>query len=84
MTATFWMLVRSLVRRVMREAEEKRSMSAKENVQIWSNSALRRLAPSPWAAKEAYLADSPPAVMATALMTSMSTPSTRITFRLLC
>ena len=47
MTATIWILVKSLVRRVIREDEEKRSISAKEKVVILLNWARRRLAPIP-------------------------------------
>ena len=50
-----WMVFTSLVSLVMSEAEEKRSMSAKEKVVILLNWARRRLAPMPWAAKEAAL-----------------------------
>ncbi len=78
MTATIWMLVRSLVRRVIREEEEKRSMSAKEKVVILSNWARRRLAPMPWAAKEAALEEYVPVIMAMTASTNMMAPEVRI------
>ncbi len=68
----------SLVMRVMREAEEKRSMSAKEKVCILSNMAWRRLAPKPWLAVVAYLAPKTPKSMDAPARTSMITPSRKI------
>ena len=74
----FWMLVTSLVSRVMREAEENRSMSPKEKVLSFSNSARRRLAPRPWAAKEACLEAMTPQYMETEATTSISAPIFRM------
>ena len=72
------MALTSLVMRVMRDAEEKRSISAKENSCTLSNSAWRRLAPKPWLAKVAYLADSTPQAMAAREMAIISTPSLKM------
>ena len=58
------MALTSLVIRVMREAEENRSMSAKENSCTLSNRHWRRLAPKPWLAKVAYFAEPTPQAMA--------------------
>ncbi len=73
--AVFWMLVTSLVMRVMREEEENLSMSAKEKEEIFSNSARRRLAPRPWAALVAHLAAAPPAKVAIIATRTMSRPA---------
>ena len=48
-----WMELTSFVSLVMSEAEEKRSMSAKEKSWILSNIAPRRLRPKPWLATAA-------------------------------
>lgn len=64
--------------RVMREAEENRSMSPKEKVLSFSNSARRRLAPRPWAAKEACLEAMTPQYMETEATTSISAPIFRM------
>ena len=71
----FWILVTSLVMRVMREEEENLSMSAKEKEAIRSNSARRRLAPSPWAALVAHLAATAPVKVAHSATTTISTPA---------
>ena len=73
--AVFWMLVTSLVIRVMREEEENLSTSAKEKEEIFSNSALRRLAPRPWAALVAHLAASPPVKVAITATSTISPPA---------
>ena len=51
-----WMEFTSFVSLVMSEAEEKRSMSAKEKSCILSNIAPLRLRPKPWLATAAVLA----------------------------
>ena len=80
--AVFWMLVTSLVIRVIREEEENRSMSAKEKEAILSNSARRRLAPRPWAAEVAHFAAAPPAKVATRATSTIRAPDWRMTGRL--
>ena len=72
------MALTSLVMRVMREAEEKRSMSAKENSCTLSKRHWRRLAPKPWLAKVAYLAESTPKAMDSRERASMTAPSRKI------
>ena len=75
MASIMVMALTSLVIRVMREAEEKRSMSAKEKDCTLSNRAWRRLPPKPWLAKEAYLALRMPQVMEMPASASMARPS---------
>ena len=79
MAAVVWRLVMSFVRRVMREAEENRSMSAKEKVEILSNWARRRLAPIPWEEKAAALAAKVPHKSAAAASSTIRAPEVRIT-----
>ena len=73
------MALTSLVMRVMRGAEEKRSMSAKENscipYQRGTGAGWRR---SPWLAKVAYLAESTPKAMDSRERASMTAPSRKI------
>ena len=78
MASIIVMALTSLVMRVMREAEEKRSISAKENSCTLSNRHWRRFPPNPWLAKAAYLAASTPQVMEMAASTSISAPSWKI------
>ena len=54
-------------------------MLPKEKVLMFSNCALRRLAPRPWAAKAACLADMTPQYMAAAATTSISAPIFKMT-----
>ena len=68
----------SLVVRVMREAEENRSISAKEKDWILSNRHWRRLAPKPWLAKVAYLALSTPNTMARTDRRSITPPNRKM------
>ena len=75
MASIMVMALTSLVMRVMREAEEKRSMSAKENSCTLSKRHCRRLPPKPWLAKAAYLAASTPHTMAAPASTSIRAPS---------
>ena len=51
-----WMVLTSLVSLVLREAEEKRSMSAKEKSWILANISCLRLRPRPWLAMEELFA----------------------------
>ena len=78
MASIMVMLFTSLVMRVMREAEEKRSISAKENSCTLSNRHWRRLAPKPWLAKAAYFEASTPQSIETAASTSISAPSLKM------
>ena len=68
----------SLVMRVMSDAEEKRSISAKEKSCILSNRHWRRSPPKPWLAKAAYLAASTPQAIETMARSSMSPPKAKI------
>ena len=78
MASIMVMAFTSLVMRVMREAEEKRSMSAKENSCTLSNRHCRRLAPKPWLAMVAYLAEPTPQAMAIRASASMAAPRIKI------
>ena len=73
-----WMALTSLVRRVMREAEEKRSMSVKEKSCTLSNIALRRFAPKPWLAMAESRVPTMPAAMLSRERTSMKPPIFRM------
>ncbi len=72
------MALTSLVMRVIREAEEKRSMSAKEKSCTLLNRHWRRLPPKPWLAKVAYLAEPTPQAIASRARTSISPPMAKI------
>ena len=78
MASIMVMALTSLVMRVIREAEEKRSISAKENSCTLSNRHWRRLPPKPWLAKAAYLAASTPQAMEKPASTSINAPSWKI------
>ena len=78
MASIMVMAFTSLVMRVMREAEEKRSMSAKEKSCTLLNRHCRRLPPKPWLAKAAYLAASTPQAIETAARTSIAAPRVKI------
>ena len=69
----------SFVRRVIRLAEEKRSMSANENSCTWSNIALRRFAPKPWLPREVNFALPTPAAILHSARSSMRPPVCRMT-----
>ena len=74
MASIMVMALTSLVMRVMREAEEKRSMSAKEKSCTLLNRHWRRLPPKPWLAKEAYLAEPTPQAIASRAKSSIRPP----------
>ena len=74
MASIIVMALTSLVIRVMRDAEEKRSMSAKENSCTLSKRHWRRFAPNPWLAKAAYLEANTPQNMAAPARASITRP----------
>ena len=78
MASIMVMALTSLVMRVMSEAEENRSMSAKENSCTWSNSPWRRFAPKPWLHTAENRAESTPKAMAARESASMAAPMRRI------
>ena len=71
-----WLM--SLVMRVMREAEEKRSMSAKENSCTLSKRHWRRLAPKPMAALAASTAAPTPQPSAAMAIRNIFRPVSRM------
>ena len=73
-----WIALTSFVRRVMSEAEEKRSMSVKEKSCTLSNMALRRFAPKPWLAVADRRVLTRPAAMLSTLSSSMMPPIFRM------